>query len=600
MANDLVTRLLLNSSEFDNNIRRSTQQVKQMQATSANLSKGINAIGGAFTKIAAPIGFAMGGLEAFNKVMNSSQTLSDGYNRTMEAGKGVVDEFFYSLGSGDFSVFSSGLSNIITLAKEAYDALDSLGNAQISFSYFDAGNQAQFQEALAIFKDPNVSKEAKEAAKKTMDEVLASQTEMVEVFSQKSNDAITAIMNKMAGVGVNATERDLNKIMALDITKGGEEAKAYYAKQYDEYLKTKTKIERDNTTTETVGFGMNVRNVSIKDNEKIAKEMESVTNQYKEAILYNTLLVKVQDEELTNLTGIVQQAKAAEKALAGMQKQANKTNTTVKPTGSTQTVAPIGSLKELDAQIQTIRIQYTEAVDPTSRAQLKKDLDALVEQKRVIEFQAKFSNQPEFKKQAQSLASLANTPDLTKIEIPKSTITSDTVSTTNDYVTSLNAVANAMTAVNTANVEGAAGWISWAGSLMTATGTAIMAIQQIIAAKTAEAAASGAAEAAKTPVVGWLMVGGAIASVLAAMSSIPKFGTGGIVGGNSTIGDMNLARVNAGEMILNNRQQRNLFNLLNGNESSTGGSGGRVEFKIKGNELVGVLNNYNSRLNKIR
>ena len=28
---------------------------------------------------------------------------------------------------------------------------------------------------------------------------------------------------------------------------------------------------------------------------------------------------------------------------------------------------------------------------------------------------------------------------------------------------------------------------------------------------------------------------------------------------------MNLARVNAGEMILNNRQQRNLFNLLNGN-----------------------------------
>jgi hypothetical protein len=93
-----------------------------------------------------------------------------------------------------------------------------------------------------------------------------------------------------------------------------------------------------------------------------------------------------------------------------------------------------------------------------------------------------------------------------------------------------------------------------------------------VTAKTAEAAASGAAEAAKTPFVGWLMVGAAIASIMAAFAALPSFSTGGIFAGNSTIGDMNLARVNAGEMILNNRQQRNLFNLLNSN-GTLGNSG---------------------------
>ena len=122
-----------------------------------------------------------------------------------------------------------------------------------------------------------------------------------------------------------------------------------------------------------------------------------------------------------------------------------------------------------------------------------------------------------------------------------------------------------MGAVTNMTNEGAAAWLSWSANLLNAIAAAVPAIQTMVTAKTAEAAARGAAEAAKTPFVGWLMVGGAIASILAAFSSLPSFSTGGIFAGNSTVGDMNLARVNAGEMILNNRQQRNLFNLLNGN-----------------------------------
>jgi hypothetical protein len=72
-----------------------------------------------------------------------------------------------------------------------------------------------------------------------------------------------------------------------------------------------------------------------------------------------------------------------------------------------------------------------------------------------------------------------------------------------------------------------------------------------------------------------------------------KFAKGGIVGGNTLSGDKQLARVNSREMILTTAQQRNLLDLANGK----GAAGGNVEFKIRGADLVGALNNY-SRLRK--
>ena len=49
-------------------------------------------------------------------------------------------------------------------------------------------------------------------------------------------------------------------------------------------------------------------------------------------------------------------------------------------------------------------------------------------------------------------------------------------------------------------------------------------------------------------------------------------------------------------MILNHAQQARLFDMIN-----NGGVGaGQVEFKIKGQELVGVLNNYNKINGRVR
>ena len=123
-------------------------------------------------------------------------------------------------------------------------------------------------------------------------------------------------------------------------------------------------------------------------------------------------------------------------------------------------------------------------------------------------------------------------------------------------------------------------------------------IRELIPAKTAEAAASAGAETAKAGPLGWLATAGAIATIIAAFASIPKFADGGIVSSPFTSGDKVLARVNGGEMILNKHQQSNLFNLLDGGATTSGSR--QVEFKISGKELVGVLNNYNNKMSKLR
>lgn len=118
------------------------------------------------------------------------------------------------------------------------------------------------------------------------------------------------------------------------------------------------------------------------------------------------------------------------------------------------------------------------------------------------------------------------------------------------------------------------------------------------AATGAAAAAEGAESVASTPYVGPILAvaaAGAIAAALiAAFSQIKGFANGGIVGGNSFYGDKNLIRANTGEMVITRGDQRTLFRAI---KSGNLGGGGKVEFIIKGDQLVGTLNNY-SRIHR--
>lgn len=167
-----------------------------------------------------------------------------------------------------------------------------------------------------------------------------------------------------------------------------------------------------------------------------------------------------------------------------------------------------------------------------------------------------------------------------------------------DFANSLSAIGNAFGSMSSM-ADGAAGSIlSYFSNLMTSVAAAIPAIDALNAKKkeesvaNTEAAVTGAASSvASIPFVGAALAVAAIASVLAALANIPKYATGGIVGGSSFFGDHMIARVNSGEMILNQSQQGKLFNMIN-----NGGASNHItvdgEARVSGKAMYITIRNY--------
>lgn len=140
-------------------------------------------------------------------------------------------------------------------------------------------------------------------------------------------------------------------------------------------------------------------------------------------------------------------------------------------------------------------------------------------------------------------------------------------------------------------IGGAAGqWLDWGANCVQAIGAAI---PQILALCTAQgtqvaantAAGTGAASAmASIPFVGPILAIAAVASVLAALASIPKFAAGGLAYGPTLglFGEYSGAQNNPEVVAPLNR----LRNML----QPAGGIGGEVEFVIDGRVLRGILN----------
>ena len=120
-----------------------------------------------------------------------------------------------------------------------------------------------------------------------------------------------------------------------------------------------------------------------------------------------------------------------------------------------------------------------------------------------------------------------------------------------------------------------------------------------VAANTASAASSAGASAAKLPFpANLLAVAAAISAVLGLMAAIPKFAGGGVVQGGSSINDLQLARVNAGEMILNGSQQKRLWNAINSDMLRGSFDGRRIIGALRGSTLYLLMENYKKQAKK--
>lgn len=115
--------------------------------------------------------------------------------------------------------------------------------------------------------------------------------------------------------------------------------------------------------------------------------------------------------------------------------------------------------------------------------------------------------------------------------------------------------------------------------------------------------AQASAQSAKLGPWGWAAFSIAglaqLASMIAQIHSLSGYASGGIVTGGSTHGDNVLARLNGGEMVLNPRQQSNLFKALDNGTLEFGGSQQlQVNWVLKGQDLYGSLKNFSKTASK--
>ena len=79
--------------------------------------------------------------------------------------------------------------------------------------------------------------------------------------------------------------------------------------------------------------------------------------------------------------------------------------------------------------------------------------------------------------------------------------------------------------------------------------------------------------------------------------NVPAFANGGIVGGSSFFGDKILARVNSGELILNQQQQKAVYEAMNQQPSFGVSLDG--QFKLSGEDIILAVERSNNKLNRI-
>ena len=636
---DIITRLLLKTNDFDANLNRAKGSVNSFQGGISSMAK---TAGAGIMKFAGTIGVAVGAYEGFNKLMNSSQTLSDEYNRTIEGLKGTVDNFFYSIGSGDWTPFFNGLDETIRKAREAYNAMDQLGNTKMWYGYFNIKKQAAFQKQITILKDKVSTEAQKYEAQKRLDDVLKDQWEIVDQLGRRSTEAVQALV--AASTGISAADVSMvsvDRVSRFDVSAMGDAEKKQAEKEYQYFKNLEAELRKKYTKVETVmtGAGMNRSWSTVKtlDYESYNKAMAPMIAKYQDAIVYNGMLVKESDEWLKKLYGIRSEAFAAEQAYESMTKTANRASqASGKDSKEDKDEKPLkDTLAWYDAEISRLNKKLSKETTMQARATVQAAINELekkkVNIKIVVEqevFKGKYGDMkgglPSINRPGDQIGLKHNDKGfkLPKFESP---IKKEDIDLNQQYADSLGLIGSVMGNLSGITNNSTTSWINWGAGVFQSIAQAIPSIVSLTTALTAKAAAEAAGSAASIPVVGWVAAGAAALSVVATMASIPKFANGGIVPGISFAGDKVPAMLNSGEMILNGSQQANLFKMLNSklysgldvsrpNISPIPGhlaglispspNGQKVEvsgnFKVRGQDLELVLDNRSRIKNKIR
>lgn len=529
---DILTRLLLDTKDYDSKLKKAKGSSQDFASSIG--TKAAAAVG----KFAAGIGIAMGGVEAFKKMMNSTQTTGDAWNNTISACKSSADMFFQSLASGDWSNFEGGLLRTIGRLKEVAVLQDMLGDAKLTMGFDVREFEREYVRLEGIIDNEKLGKAEREAAFSEMQTLIANFRKRVEATGKGAAETLV---------------KELNARFNQDFTL--EDVKTYIKEVNNEFLNTET-LQRLNEYKATLAKFKPGGSMAVDGGYVLTEK------QYKERHADLERLRILQDDNDENRKKMVSdyeyvlqmQQKMDEYHKRSLEKQNKIAGLNKAATGGSS------SAKSAKVPVYVDGLSYQTAMGgkvlkwmngedvPVIKAKIEIEEEVIEEE----DIAAKFVKSQEDKKKS--------------IEDMNSALSS-----TADIFGSLGSIA------------GSAG-----NDFLTATMQSMGSIAQMILQLQALSTAQGVGSASKLPFPANLA---AIATVVATISSVfgslPKFADGGVVGGSSYFGDKLLARVNSGECILTQSQQARALSLMNGGDVRVSG-----DVRLSAKEIFIVLRNY--------
>lgn len=471
-----------------------------------------------------------------------------------------------------FEQLRTGITNTNTAYEQAQinndnlaGSIDKLKSTWGAFINTMAGSNGIIKDIVDEIRDW-VDKLAE--ANMSIDELFNKRTKKDKDINQDEfNKRITGYMNS----GMSMTE-------ALD----KEERQVNY--MYPEALKLQQrKNELQKAEANYIrAKAVNVNGVAEEERKALVEAQKTYDNAYRESILHSQILslIKEQRKEL----------EAKNKA----EEKANDKLSTSKLSGTTENNPPKGSMAYLDNQISGKKKELSLAVNDADRIRISRELDELVQKRRYMDLDIKYTNnsitdtrQP--KEIAKIMEDFRKMKDLPKGWNKIEPIPDKSVKNVDDMTTGLENVSSILGTLGGLMSKSSDNMGAWA--LSSAANIAQM-IVQLQALATAQGVASAFS-------AGWPACLPAVATVLTMIasifSSLPQFAEGGIIGGSSYFGDRLLARVNSGEMILNQQQQRRLYDLTTSDGGATVSLG---VSRIQGSDLYLALSNYMKKTGK--
>lgn len=413
------TKLKGDNTEFVNSVRgagKALQGLKAEAARAKQMTEGMTKAGGllkgALGSLFGGVIAVKGGMEAFDKALQSTQATGDAWNTQIAGLKGAVDSLFTTIATGDWSNLWRGLQVSAEMAAELAAAMDKVSNTKMARDYVGAKRQALIAKAKEVASDPNATPEEKKkaydeatryidtvdkvnkehiqssraAALSTINSATANLSYTAAFAGLPESGVLDKVKKELKAMPINRriSESDFDWLVTSGMT-GTDPRLEQYKKDFEALRVRASKTIK----FQAVGTGYG-KPVPTQDAEKAQLELANLVKKNKDLELKRQQTNLSSDEKVQKALTLVQDALRTEMEVSNDKAKLNKTGKRIDlddgggSKGKTPPkvhkaveIIPKGSIADIETQISKAEKQLKQATTDGARQRISTHIEAL-------------------------------------------------------------------------------------------------------------------------------------------------------------------------------------------------------------------------------